>query len=102
MNMGELLKHAQQFQQKLTEIQQELGKKSVTGIAGGGMVTVTFNGRSELTGITIDKEVVNPDDVQMLQDLVASAVNDGLIKSKELSKAEMGRLTGGLNIPGLI
>jgi len=101
MNMGDLLKQAQQFQQKLTEIQQELGNKSVTGTAGGGMVTATFNGRSELTGIIIDKEIVNPDDVQLLQDLVASAVNDGLVKSKELGKAEMGKLTGGLNLPGL-
>lgn len=101
MNMGDLLKQAQQFQQKLTEIQQELGSKTVTGTAGGGMVTATFNGRSELTGITIEKEVVNPDDVQLLQDLVSSAVNDGLIKSKELGKSEMGKLTGGINIPGL-
>ncbi|MDW7772511.1 MAG: YbaB/EbfC family nucleoid-associated protein [Desulfobulbaceae bacterium] len=102
MNMGDLLKQAQQFQQKLTEIQQELGNKTVTGTAGGGMVTATFNGRSELTGITIEKEVVNPEDVQLLQDLVASAVNDGLIKSKELGKTEMSKLTGGMNIPGLI
>lgn len=101
MNMGDLLKQAQQFQQKLTEIQQELGNRKVTGSAGGGMVTATFNGRSELTGLTIDREVVNPDDVQLLQDLVSAAVNDGLIKSKELGKSEMTKLTGGLNIPGL-
>lgn len=101
MNMGDLLKQAQQFQQKLAEIQQELGKKSVTGTAGGGMVTTTFNGRSELIGITIEKEVVNPEDVQLLQDLIASAVNDGLVKSKEIGKSELGKLTGGINIPGL-
>ena len=73
----------------------------VTGSSGGGMVTVTFNGRSELVGIKIEKDVVNPDDVQLLQDLVASAVNDGLVKSKELGKTEMAKLTGGINIPGL-
>jgi hypothetical protein len=101
MNMGELLKQAQQFQQKLTEIQQELGNRTVTGTAGGGMVTATFNGRSELTGIAIEREAVNPDDIELLQDLVASAVNDGLVKAKELGKAEMGKLTGGMNIPGL-
>ena len=101
MNMGNLLKQAQQFQQQLTEIQQELGSKMVTGSSGGGMVTVTFNGRSELVGIKIEKDVVNPDDVQLLQDLVASAVNDGLVKSKELGKTEMAKLTGGINIPGL-
>lgn len=99
--MGDLLKQAQQFQSKLTEIQQELGNKTVSGSAGGGMVTATFNGRSELVDLNIEKDVVNPDDVQLLQDLVTSAVNDGLIKSKELSKSELGKLTGGMNIPGL-
>lgn len=101
MDMSNLLKQAQQFQQKISDVQQELGSKSVTGTAGGGMVTATFNGRSELIDISIEKEVVNPDDVQLLQDLVASAVNDGLVKSKQLGKSELGKLTGGLNIPGL-
>lgn len=101
MDMGNLLKQAQQFQQKLTEIQQELGSKRITGTSGGGMVTATFNGRSELLDIAIDREVVNPDDVQLLQDLVSSAVNDGLIKSKEIGKSELGKITGGMNIPGL-
>lgn len=102
MNMGELLKQAQQFQNRLAEIQQELGSKTVTGTSGGGMVTATFNGRSELMGIAIEKEVVNPDDVQLLQDLITSAVNDGLVKSKALGKSELAKLTGGINIPGLI
>ncbi len=101
MNVGDLMKQAQQFQQKLGTIQAELADKVVTGSAGGGMVTATVNGNSELVGLSIEKEVVNPDEAQMLQDLVMAAVNDGLRKAKELSKEEMGKLTGGLNIPGL-
>lgn len=101
MKMGDLMKQAQQFQQQLNEIQLELGNKTVTGSAGGGMVTATFNGRTELVGLTIEPEVAGSDDVQMLTDLVQAAVNDGLVKSKELAKSEMGRLTGGLNLPGL-
>jgi len=101
MNMGDLMKQAQQFQQKLAEIQQELGGKTVTGVSGGGMVTATFNGRSEMIGISIEKEVVNPEDLQLLQDLVVSAVNDGLVKAKQVGQAELGKLTGGINIPGL-
>lgn len=101
MDMGNLMKQAQQFQEQLNKIQQELGDKNVTGSAGGGMVQAVFNGRSELKEILIEPEVVNPDDVPMLQDLVTAAVNDGLIKSKELGKGELGKLTGGMNIPGL-
>ena len=101
MDMGQIMKQAQQFQEKLNTIQSELGDKYVTGTAGGGMVTVTFNGRSELMQIEIEQQAVNPQDVQMLQDLIVSAVNDGLVKSKQLGRSELGKLTGGLNIPGL-
>jgi len=101
MDMGNLMKQAQQFQQQLSKVQEELGTKTVTGSAGGGMVTTTFNGRSELVDIVIESEVVNADDVQMLQDLVRSAVNDGLVKAKKLGQGELGKLTGGMNIPGL-
>jgi DNA-binding YbaB/EbfC family protein len=101
MNMGELMKQAQQFQQQLSKIQEELGAKTVTGSAGGGMVTATFNGRSELVDIAIEPDAVNQDDVQMLQDLIRSAINDGLVKSKQLGQGELGKLTGGMNIPGL-
>ena len=101
MNMGDLMKRAQEFQQQLSEVQQELGSKTVTGSAGGGMVTATFNGRSELMDISIEPEVVNPDDIQMLQDLIRAAVNDGLVKAKQLGQTEMGKITGGINIPGL-
>ena len=101
MNMGDLMKQAQQFQQKLGSIQEELAGKMVVGTAGGGMVTATVNGNGELVGIAIEKDIINPDDAQMLQDLVLAAVNDGLRKAKELGKEEMGKLTGGLNIPGM-
>jgi len=101
MNMGDLMKQAQQFQQKLSQIQEELGQKTVTGSAGGGMVTVIMNGRSELVDVAIEQEAVAQGDIQMLQDLVRAAVNDALVKSKQLSKSELGQLTGGMNIPGL-
>lgn len=101
MNMGNLMKQAQQFQEKLGTIQEELGSKMVTGSAGGGMVTVTVNGRSELVGISIEEEVINPQEAQMLQDLVLAAVNDGLRKARDLGKEEMAKLTGGLNLPGM-
>ncbi len=101
MDMGNLMKQAQQFQEKLGTIQEELATKMVTGTAGGGMVTATVSGSSELVGIAIEKDVINPEEAQMLQDLVVAAVNDGLRKAKELSQQEMGKLTGGLNLPGM-
>ncbi|MCL1981429.1 MAG: YbaB/EbfC family nucleoid-associated protein [Proteobacteria bacterium] len=101
MNISELMKQAQQFQEKLAVIQNDLSHQQVSGSAGAGMVVATVNGRGELLGIAIESALVQPDNVQMLQDLVVSAVNDGLHKAKELGKAEMSRLTGGLNIPGL-
>jgi len=101
MNMGNLMKQAQQFQEKLGTIQEELATKMVTGTAGGGMVTATVSGSSELIGIAIEEDVINPEEAQMLQDLVVAAVNDGLRKAKELSQQEMGKLTGGLNLPGM-
>ena len=99
--MGDLLKQAQQFQQKMGTIQEELSHKVVTGTAGGGMVTATVNGKGELVGLAIEPDIVNPDDVQMLQDLIRAAVNDGLNKARELGREEMSKLTGGLNLPGM-
>nr|WP_321467608.1 YbaB/EbfC family nucleoid-associated protein [uncultured Desulfobulbus sp.] len=101
MNMNDLMKQAQQFQERLGTVQNELGNKQVTGTAGAGMVTATLNGKGELLSIAIEQALVQPDNTQMLQDLVVAAVNDGLNKAKELGKTEMGKLTGGLNIPGL-
>ena len=95
------MKQAQQFQERLHKLQQELGAKTVTGSAGGGMVTVTANGRGELLSIVLEKGIVNPADVQLLQDLVLAAVNDALVKSRQLGQGEMGKLTGGMHIPGL-
>ncbi|MDR2551025.1 MAG: YbaB/EbfC family nucleoid-associated protein [Desulfobulbus sp.] len=101
MNINELMKQAQQFQEKLATVQSDLGNQQVSGSAGAGMVVATLNGRGKLLGIAIEKALVQPDNVEMLQDLVVSAVNDGLNKAKELGKSEMSRLTGGFNIPGL-
>ena len=102
MNINELMKQAQQFQEKLATVQNDLGSQQVTGSAGAGMVTATLNGRGELLSLTIEQALVQPENTGMLQDLGVVAVNDGLNKAKELGKSEMTRLTGGLNIPGLM
>jgi hypothetical protein len=96
------MKQAQDFQQKMGQVQEELAKKTVTSEVGGGMVKVTVNGKQELLAIQIEKEVINPDDADMLQDLIAAAVNDAMRKAREMIQSEMGRLTGGINIPGLM
>ena len=101
MNMEDIMKQAQQFQQRMGKVQEELAAQTITSSVGGGMVTATVNGKHELLSLTIEKEVVNPDDVVMLQDLVVAAVNDAMNKAREMAQAEMGKLTGGLNIPGL-
>jgi DNA-binding YbaB/EbfC family protein len=101
MNIAELMKQAQQIQDKLAAVQNDLGQQQVSGSAGAGMVVATVNGRGELLGIVIEQALAQPENVGVLQDLVVAAVNDGLNKAKDLSKAEMGRLTGGFNIPGL-
>ena len=102
MNMADIMKQAQQLQDKLAAVQIDLGSKQVTGSAGAGMVIATLNGKGELLALTIEKSMVQSENVQMLQDLIVAAVNDGLNKAKDLGKSEMGRLTGGLNIPGLL
>ncbi|MHB1351156.1 MAG: YbaB/EbfC family nucleoid-associated protein [Desulfobulbaceae bacterium] len=101
MDMNMLMKQAQQFQERLSKMQEELGSKTVSGSAGGGMVTATANGRGELLSLTLERGVVNPDDIQLLQDLVLSAVNEALRKARQLGQGEMGKLTGGMHIPGL-
>jgi nucleoid-associated protein EbfC len=100
-NMGNLMKQAQQFQNKMARLQQELGQKTIEATAGGGMVTVVVNGQQELVSIKIDPEVVDPDDIDMLQDLVLAAVNDGMARAKKMVNDEMGKLTGGLNLPNI-
>jgi len=101
MNISDMMKQARQVQEKMATIQEELAGKMVTGTSGGGMVTATVNGRGELIGLALDKEIVRPEEVQMLQDLIVAAVNDGARKAAELGKSEMAKLTGGLNIPGM-
>ena len=99
--MGNMMKQAQKLQSKMMKLQEELAERTVESSSGGGMVRVTANGRQQILSIEIEKEVVDPDDVEMLQDLVMAAINDALAKAQEMVSTEMGKLTGGLNIPGL-
>ncbi len=99
--MGNMMKQAQKLQSKMLQMQEELAGRTVEASAGGGMVKVVANGRQQIVAIAIDREVVDPEDVDMLQDLVLAAVNDALAKSQEMVSSEMGKLTGGMNIPGL-
>jgi hypothetical protein len=100
--MGNMLRQAQQIQQRMARLQEELAGRTVESSVGGGMVKAVANGRQELVSVTIDREVVNPEDVEMLQDLILSAVNDALKKSQEMASEEMAKLTGGLKLPGLL
>ena len=100
--MGNMMKQAQKLQAQMLRLQEEMAEKTVETTAGGGMIKVIANGRQQILSIQIEKEVVDPDDVEMLQDLMLAAVNDALQKSQEMVSAEMNKLTGGLNIPGLM
>ena len=100
-NMGQIMKQAQKFQTKMAKLQEELSERTVEASAGGGMVTVVANGGQDVLSINIDPEVVDPDDVEMLQDLIMAAVNDALNKAKAMMNEEMGQLTKGMNIPGM-
>ena len=99
--MANMMKQAQKLQSQMLKLQEELAEKTVESSSGGGMVKVVANGRQQIVSIQIEKEVVDPEDVEMLQDLVLAAVNDALAKAQEMVSSEMGKLTGGLNIPGL-
>lgn len=99
--MAGMLKQAQKMQEQMSKLQEEAATKTVEATSGGGMVTAVVNGKQQLVSITIEKDVVDPSDIEMLQDLVEAAVNEGLRKSQELLASEMGKLTGGMNIPGL-
>lgn len=101
MDVNSIMQQAQQMQAKLIEIQQELAKRKTRGTAGGGMVTVTVNGRGEVLAVAIEKELLSPGEAEMLQDLIAAATNDGLRKARELGRQEMAKLTGGMNLPGI-
>ena len=101
---GDMMKQAQKLQKQMLDIQNEIGEKTIEGTAGGGMVTVTVNGRQEILDIKIDPEVVDPEDIELLEDLVLAAVNNGMEKAKGLMEEEMGKLIpgnlGNLNLPG--
>ncbi|MDO4395621.1 MAG: YbaB/EbfC family nucleoid-associated protein [Clostridia bacterium] len=101
-NMQKQLQQVQAMQRQMESMQAEIEEKEITTTAGGGAVSVTANGKREIVNLTIDKEVVDPDDVEMLQDLVMAAVNEAMRQIDELSNSEMSKITGGLNIPGLI
>ena len=100
-NMGQIMKQAQQFQAKMAKLQEEVGNRTVEASAGGGMISVVANGRQEIISVHIDPEVINPDDAEMLQDLIMAAVNDALSRARDMMNEEMGKLTQGLNIPGM-
>lgn len=102
-NLGNLMRQAQKMQEKMAEMQKELANKTCEASSGGGMVTATVNGSQELVALKIDRSVVDPNDIDMLQDLVVAAVNEGVRRSKQMVSEEMSKLTSGLgmNIPGL-
>lgn len=101
-SMGNMMKQAQKLQSQMLKMQDELAAKTVEAASGGGMVKAIANGRQQILSIQIEKEVIDPEEVDMLQDLIIAAVNDALNKSQEMVSAEMSKLTGGLNIPGLM
>ncbi|MBO5136427.1 MAG: YbaB/EbfC family nucleoid-associated protein [Clostridia bacterium] len=100
-NMNQMMKQAQKMQEQMLKMQEELEEKMYTATSGGGAVTVTVNGKKEIDELVIKPEAVDPDDVEMLEDLVIAAVNEALRMADESSASEMSKLTGGLNIPGL-
>lgn len=99
--MGNIMKQAQQMQKKMLQMQEELAHRTVEATVGGGMVSVTVNGKNEVLQVKIEPQVVDPDDVEMLEDLIVAGVNEALRKAQEMASEEMGKLTGGLKIPGL-
>ncbi|WP_136799112.1 MULTISPECIES: YbaB/EbfC family nucleoid-associated protein [Desulfosediminicola] len=101
MDMSKIMEQAQQMQERMKQIQDDLAKKAIIGSAGGGMVQVTVNGQGDVLKVEIEPQLISADESQMLQDLIVAATNDGLRKAKDLSKQELGQLTGGLDLPGL-
>ena len=102
MNMQNMMRQAQQMQAKMQQMQAEIEEREVEATAGGGMVRVVASGKKLVKSIEIKEEVVDPDDVEMLQDLVIAAVNEALAKADEMMQTEMGKITGGMNLGGLL
>jgi len=99
-NLGQLMKQAQQMQQKMADIQAQLETLELTGTSGAGMVQVTLNGKGDLKKLKIDKSVLNPEDSEVVEDLIVAAFNDARQKVNAHTEAEMHKLTGGLTLPG--
>lgn len=100
-NMGNMMKQVQKMQKQMADLQKELDEREVEASAGGGAITVKVNGKKEILAIDIDKDVVDPDDVEMLQDLIIAATNEALRNADDMVSKEMQKITGGMNIPGL-
>ena len=100
-NIQQLMQQAQRMQQQMAQKQAELAEKTVTAQSGGGMVTATVNGAHELLELSIDPAVIDPEDKEMLEDMVVAAVNQAMQQAEEMAQQELGKLTGGMNIPGL-
>ena len=100
-NMGGLMKQAQKMQQQMLKMQEELANKTVSAAAGGGMVEATVNGQGNLVGLRLEPEVVDPDDIDMICDLVVAAVGEAQRRAQEMTQEEMAKVTGGMNIPGM-
>ena len=101
MNMAQMVKQAKKMQEDMEKIQDELETKTIETSSGGGAVTVVVNGKKEIESIKIKPEAVDPEDIEMLEDLIMTAVNEGIRKADEMTTIEMGKVTGGFNIPGL-
>jgi len=99
--LGNIMKQAQQMQRRMAELQEELENKQVEASAGGGMVTAIVSGKQQLLDLKIEPAVVDPEDVEMLQDLITAAVNEAIKQSQQMASEEMSKITGGMNIPGL-
>ncbi|MCI6157861.1 MAG: YbaB/EbfC family nucleoid-associated protein [Peptoniphilaceae bacterium] len=100
-NMNSMVRQMQKMQKKMEEAQEMIDQTELEASSGGGAVKVRINGKREILGITLDPEIVDPDDVEMLQDMIMVAINDAIAQITALNEKEMGKLTGGLNIPGL-
>ena len=98
-NMNQMIKHAQKMQEQLAKMQEDMENQTIEASSGGGVVTVVVNGKKELQSVKINPEAVDPDDVEMLEDLICAAVNEAMRKADEKSNAEMSKITGGMNLP---